>query len=397
MAHKMGLAYVTLGSRQIATTRWYNLAETSYEDSSEKTTIVASANFETNIPFTSAPGYLYLVNPNKTTLLKTPDSDSRKWILALNTQIVAGSYKNFTATPSKSDFIYKGWKISYANSTQTFNKAAKAGKYKLEVFGAQGGDGYEWNETAADRIVQGAGGKGGYTFGTATLTANQKLYICTGGKGTVAGRTANVRATGGYNGGGAGGTEQSETVPESASGGGGATHIATDAGAGSSYLLTAYSASSNQSKVLIVAGGGGGASGTFPVGWVSSGGTMTPTGEWTIYGLTTANLYGGAGGSVGAGSATNGSTTGGVASGGNTTYFGKGQDGFVGTSSNKGGIGGGGGGWFGGTCTSNYTNSLASGGAGGSGHVHSSLEIPGGTVGYNSGNGWARISSTFEW
>ena len=396
MNHKMGLLKIILGTKQISTIRWYNLAESSYEDSSEKTTITASSNFQTNIPYSS--NYLYVVNPAKSTTLKTPDSDTRKWSLAANSQVTSGNYKEVTVIPNKNDFIYKGWKITYAGSYQTFNKGTKAGKYKLEVYGGQGGDGYEWNETATTTIVADAGGKGGYTYGEVTLIASQTLYVCTGGKGTVAGRTANVRAAGGYNGGGAGGTEQSETVPESASGGGGATHIATKLRS-DGQLKNYYNYSS---EVLIVAGGGGGASGTFPVGW----NTTVTDAEWSSWngykldGKTSdvTPCYGGAGGSTGAGTKTNSYTTAGVASGGSSTYFGVGQNGFVGTASNYGGIGGGGGGWFGGTCTSSYNNPLAAAGAGGSGHVNtSSVSAYGGTVGYNSGNGWARIRSTFEW
>ena len=397
MAHQMGLLKIVLGTKQIVTTRWYNLSETSYEDSSDKTTIQASSNFQTNIPYSS--DYLYVVNPTKSTTLKTPDSDTRKWTLAANSQVTSGKYKEVTVTANK-DFLYKGWIISYAGSLQTFNKGTKAGKYKLEVYGGQGGDGYEWNASATSAIVADAGGKGGYTYGEVTLTASQTLYVCTGEKGSVAGRIANVKAAGGYNGGGSGGTEQSETVPESASGGGGATHIATTKRS-DGQLKNYYS---YQNEVLIVAGGGGGASGTFPEGWVETNGNPSSGNwsSWNVYGLdgktnTAAPCYGGDGGSTGAGTRTNSYTTAGVASGGSSTYFGVGQNGFVGTTGNYGGIGGGGGGWFGGTCTSSYNNALAAAGAGGSGHVHSSLENPGGTIGYNSGNGWARISSTFEW
>ena len=391
----MGLLKIILGTKQIVTTRWYNLSESSYTDSSDKTNIQASSNFQTNIPYSS--DYLYVVNPAKSTTLKTPDSDPKRWTLAAaNSQVTSGKYKEVTVTTNK-DFFYKGWEITYAESLQTFNKGTKAGKYKLEVYGGQGGDGYEWNLTGTEYIVADAGGKGGYTYGEVTLTASQTLYVCTGGKGAVAGRTANVLAAGGYNGGGSGGTEQGETVPESASGGGGATHIAT-AKRSDGQLKNYYS---YQNEILIVAGGGGGASGTFPVGW----NTTVSQAEWNSWngyhldGKTNdvTPCYGGSGGSTGAGTKTNSYTTAGVASGGSSTYFGVGQNGFVGTTANKGGIGGGGGGWFGGTCTSSYDNALAAAGAGGSGHVHSSLTNTGGTVGYNSGNGWARISSTFGW
>jgi hypothetical protein len=55
---------------------------------------------------------------------------------------------------------------------QTFT-APVDGNYKLEVWGAQGGD---WN------IVP--GGKGGYAKGTYSMSKEQNLYIAVGAGGT---------------------------------------------------------------------------------------------------------------------------------------------------------------------------------------------------------------------
>lgn len=114
------------------------------------------------------------------------------------------------------------------------------GTYKLEVWGAQGGDIKQINDIAN-------GGKGGYSSGYFTLTKSKKLYVNVGGQGISANKSL---AEGGYNGGGS-------TFPGAeadAASGGGATHIATKSG-----LLENLSSILKKKSVLIVAGGGGGA------------------------------------------------------------------------------------------------------------------------------------------
>ena len=96
----------------------------------------------------------------------------------------------------------------------------QTGMYKLETWGAQGGN---------------SGGYGSYSAGTVSLTKGTVLYINVGGKGSG--------TTGGYNGGG--------TALAGGYGGGGATHIASQSG-----LLSTFS--SKLANVLIVSGGGGG-------------------------------------------------------------------------------------------------------------------------------------------
>lgn len=107
------------------------------------------------------------------------------------------------------------------------------GKYKLEVWGAQGGtnDSYDGN------------GKGGYSTEVVQLKKGETLYITVGGQGNASGYA-------GLNGGG----RSSRSVS-----GGGATHIAIEKG-----LL--YSFASKQDQVLIVAGGGGGSARVDPSG-----------------------------------------------------------------------------------------------------------------------------------
>ena len=132
--------------------------------------------------------------------------------------------------------------FAYTGAQQTFT-VPDTGKYKLEVWGAQGGYGWPGVE----------GGYGGYAVGNITLNANTTLYICIGGMGsptTNIGKNPSGISTmpGGYNGGGSaiGGTNWY------GGGGGGASHIALRTG-------TLSTLNSYRTSVLIVAGGGGGA------------------------------------------------------------------------------------------------------------------------------------------
>ena len=140
------------------------------------------------------------------------------------------------------------------------------GIYKLEVYGAQGGNAYS-NETGRT----GNGGKGGYSIGYVKLTKGQTIYICVGGAGTTNGTYAT------YNGGGNG--YVSTKSGDYYGSGGGATHIANITGTLSSI------GTSNKSKILIVAGGGGGAYAS-KYGWTVTGGTGggTSGGDGSGYG-----------------------------------------------------------------------------------------------------------------
>ena len=126
---------------------------------------------------------------------------------------------------------------------------AKAGYYKLEVWGAQGGtaNGYR-------------GGYGGYSTGVYASTASGLIYVYVGGAGTNGCGLLN----GGYNGGGDVLSSNDRGTCVSASGGG-ATHISTTA-----KLLEDLE--SDKSSVLIVAGGGGGGSKWGDQWWYGIGG-----------------------------------------------------------------------------------------------------------------------------
>ena len=105
------------------------------------------------------------------------------------------------------------------------------GIYKLEVYGAKGGD-----------APGNSGGLGGYSIGYKQLAKGQIIYICVGQGGVNRGGET-------YNGGGSAGNTGSHDTGS----GGGATHMASVSG-----TLKSIGAS-NISKIYLVAGGGGGA------------------------------------------------------------------------------------------------------------------------------------------
>jgi hypothetical protein len=198
------------------------------------------------------------------------------------------------------------------------------GTYKLECWGAQGGN---RSQDSASATVTGSG-LGGYSIGTLTLTQLTTCYIYVGGQGGMSSSTGNVKVEGGFNG---GGFASHESTGEPGNGGGGATdvRIAQD----SLYAR------------VIVAGGGGGS------------GEDDETGG-----------YGG-GETGGAGSGNTSLTQASQTSGG-TNSFGFG----LGGNTYNGGAGGGG--WYGGasrySVSSYSTGSDSEGGGGGSGYVYTS-------------------------
>ncbi len=223
--------------------------------------------------------------------------------------------------------------FGYTGSTQIFT-APYTGTYKLEVWGAAGGQGWPG----------GVRGYGGYSYGNIKLTLGQKIYI-------YVGQIANS-----YNGGGLG------QAP-----GGGATHIATTSrGELKNYV-------SYQNEVLIVAGGGGG------VEWGGNGGSggglsgssgKSEASDQTV----SASAPGGSQLSGGTSVAPDASVWGGT----NTLVngdFGQGGCGYTNISDYGAG---GGGGWYGGGGTS-YSGAAG----GGSGHLGASLIS--GTTGMTNG------------
>ena len=252
--------------------------------------------------------------------------------------------------------IYTGsriWNYDYTGGEQAFI-APVSGTYKLETWGASGGDNDSTVTTRFAFTAEYVGGYGGYSVGNIKLTNGQKLYLNIGGKGENS-SFKNRESVGGYNGGGNGGIgaynywvySRNEPNPLTSAGGGGATHISFSSG-----LLSTLK--NNISNILIVSGGGGG---------------TTPAN----YNLKVAGSGGGISGNLGY--VYNGL----YVTGGNQTngyLFGKGQNGHTsiqGTNADAEGSGGGGGGFFGGySYQGNETESDAAG-AGGSGYIGNTL------------------------
>ena len=210
---------------------------------------------------------------------------------------------------------------SYTGAVQT--ATLKAGTHKLEVWGAQGGG--KQNDSSLDTAN---GGKGGYSYGTLTLTSNTNVFIYVGGMGKSIGSGL---AEGGFNGGGA---AYGSSTGEPANGGGGASDIRINE-------------DSLYSRVIVAGGGGGGGedSGDNPgYGGGTSGGassgmstlaTQTSTGTGGVFGFgaNTPNDGGGGGGGWYGGGTTNGSQNIPTSNSGSDTSGGAGGSGYVYTSS----------------------------------------------------------------
>uniref|UniRef100_UPI0020422BFD glycine rich domain-containing protein n=1 Tax=Odoribacter lunatus TaxID=2941335 RepID=UPI0020422BFD len=196
--------------------------------------------------------------------------------------------------------------FAYTGSYQSITLAP--GKYKMECYGAEGG------QSRSNGTLKGYGGLGGYSCGNLQLASPTTFYIYIGGRGGD-GTKSKTGGTGGWNGGGNGGTDEGD---DTGGGGGGASDIRLVAG--------------NLYSRIMVAGGGGGAREAGNGGGVNGG---NPASVATTYVRATQTGY----------------------------TFGVGGNGLHGGNNNYGG-GGGGGGYYGPS-----TNKKSSGGGGGSGFV----------------------------
>ena len=229
-------------------------------------------------------------------------------------------------TPSQTLYVFE-----YTGSVQEVT--LPAGKWKLEVWGAQGGDGI-------DNLAN-AGGRGGYSFGSINLTTSTNLYVYVGGQGT----NSESATGGGFNGGG--NTGVSNNIGETPGGGGGASDIRI--GTDSLYAR------------VIVAGGGGGAG----IGAANRTYTGGAGGGFSgIKGTHINNEYGDRLSNPGT------QVSGGSLSSSNTTNATVGQFGIGGRGADGNGAGAGaGGGWYGGG-GAGYGNAMGGAAAGGSGWIY---------------------------
>ena len=138
-------------------------------------------------------------------------------------------------------------------TVQTYT-APYSGTFKIEAWGAQGGQG-------SNRSTTFAGGFGAYTSGEIDLSAGDTLYLYVGCQGEAHNWASTETVDGGWNGGGAGGAYSNGNNSYAAGSGGGATDIAlvggnltTDSEGRSVRSLESYA-----SRIMVAAGGGGGA------------------------------------------------------------------------------------------------------------------------------------------
>ena len=122
------------------------------------------------------------------------------------------------------------------------------GKYRIELWGAQGGDARYLN---VEELRPDSGGKGGYVKGTIEFQQKMNLYLYIGGKGEDQKYIDFTQSKGGYNGGGKGGVDSHESYPESGAGGGGSTDLRLPKGDDEESL---------QSRIIVAGAGGGGCS-----------------------------------------------------------------------------------------------------------------------------------------
>lgn len=252
------------------------------------------------------------------------------------------------------------WEVTYSGSSKKFIVPV-SGKYKIEIWGNQGG-------RSGDSNGNFWGGKGGYTAGEIELTARDilKIYVgqCDYSHNYVEGWNGGGRA-GGYKycSPGAGSIDvrcvQIASKPD----------LVADKATNENPFL-GLTGDENTDPRIIVGGGGGG----------------TGSNDNSYHSFS----YGGyAGGLEGARATFNGSedggkggtqTEGGASDEGNYGYTTGLTDGSAGRGGNTGkkgndgsSSGGGGGGWFGGGGGSWYRQTRGTGGGGGSSHIHSTL------------------------
>ena len=129
---------------------------------------------------------------------------------ALGTYTLTYTLKNASGTTISSisrtvKRIAQVYRYDYTGTTQSFI-APVNGIYKVELWGAQGGDGKsERLDTTVDGVaVPLSGANGAYTKGNIDLTKNETMYLQVGGKGGNGGAPSELTPKGGYNGGGNG-------------------------------------------------------------------------------------------------------------------------------------------------------------------------------------------------
>ena len=185
--------------------------------------------------------------------------------------------KNFEESNSCLNIQNFPMAFNYTGSYQKYYIAC-TGTYKIELWGAQGGN-YNFGGNASNSPRSFIGGKGGYVSGNIYLSSSTILYLYIGGQGVA-------NQLGGYNGGTNGDSYTSNTGYYAYPGGGGATDLRIWENSEDEYVIDSKEGINSR---IMIAGGGGAA------GWRGDGGDG---------GLTTnlsTSLYRGSNGSRGSG------------------------------------------------------------------------------------------------
>ena len=277
---------------------------------------------------------------NKSDIKLSGDKPRKGFLVLSNYEVTYGClmYEDYSAiiTGGKTSQVEKmncnnfklNAEFAYKGSEETFTVSV-SGTYKIEVWGAQGGNAFSDYK----------GGYGGYSVGYIDLKKDDKLYINVGGQGESDCVSSNCN--GGYNGGG-NGIPYTGDQNNHVSGGGGATSIAFSSG-----LLSTLS--SQTDKILIVGGAGGGAyyhtnGASYSANGGNAGGYVgvsqcNSNTSYTCAGSGNQSSGGSAGSSGAAGSFGKGGSSTTYSSGGGAGFYGGGSAHHIGTGGGSGYIG----------------------------------------------------------
>ena len=175
LEHANGLAIINFIAKQGPECYYYDgdtynwttktgTASTVRAASTNIVTYYPSSDFSGNIPYTkSDTQYMAIVKPSQNTTFQS--NAIRSWSLSYN---VARNDKKSQDVNIHRDGKNLGWVYSYTGKVQTFN-TPEAGTYKMECWGASGGD------------IYGTGGRGAYTSGVLNIIKFPlSLYIYVG-------------------------------------------------------------------------------------------------------------------------------------------------------------------------------------------------------------------------
>ena len=276
MAHRMGLAKITLTDKEVEKTWTYTYSgsgEDSYtlEKSTDKVILPAPSIMETATAsrLVEYDGFYWTIvkstgaSTNESVTLRSDQSFRDRWTQVVN-GLGYGKYRNYPVQTERSYKFYVG-KFPYSGVRKHF-QAPWHGYYKLMVWGAQG-----CTFTRNTRTYR--GGYGAFAEGRVELEKDTDIYVMVGQQGRG---TTGLGDTNEYTSWPNGGIGQSGDNVSFAGSGGGSTHIAlvnklpkemthaehTSGG----YTFT------DVPDLLILAAGGGGGTYTNGGGWYGEGG-----------------------------------------------------------------------------------------------------------------------------